>query len=112
MTKQEATRAARAALKQMKTPGWRIRVHENGDWYWNLYHVDGHFNIYPGFREGFHCLLSSGDYQNTGSLNWLDSKNYMDPNRAVREQVRLLRGYERKIIAWSHTVRDALGISD
>lgn len=106
-TKAQVTAEAKKTLKQMKTKGWEIRVHENLGWHWCLENVGGHFCIH-GEDNCYWTLLSDGDYAHTGSVDWNARKEFSDPNRAVDHQLTLAREHRDKISAWINQVEDAL----
>jgi hypothetical protein len=99
LTKKEAEKKGRALLKLMKGKGWKLRVHENLGWHYNVW--NGPAAVYPsGANNGkFFCLLSNRDCGGTGAgvAAWTTKGSYKDPNRAVEKEVESAQEYADEI---------------
>lgn len=108
-TKAQATAAARACRRKMKTKGWKLYVHENLGWHWCLEHADGFFTLHefnhPGEKPKYWTLMSDGGHQHCGSGEWTPrNKMFLDPNRAVAYQLKLAKDYARNTLSWVNKV--------
>lgn len=98
-TKAEAMENAVALVSRMKGSGWRPVVFENMGWYWRA--VSGPVQVYPSDDGKFWAMIGSKPKDNVGGLAaWTPQRiaNRRDPNRAVREALRVMEdvvaGYE------------------
>jgi hypothetical protein len=103
----KAHKEAEDCLRQMKTGGWSIRVHENLGWHWDLTHTDAHLTLcnsmYCGKMSYFAML--SHNTQNAGNTEWTKNDRHKDPNKAVeavlacaQEEVNTKRVFLDKVI--------------
>lgn len=83
----------------MKTKGWKIHVHENLGWFWQLTHEAGLITVaggQPNYRENpntrFHAMLSSSGHGGCDSA-WCDDKRFNDPNKAVSHRLKLAKAH-------------------
>lgn len=112
MTKQQATRAANALLRRMRTKGWRIFVHENLGWHYCVENADGHITVNPhaaGKSGKFYCMMSAGKYPHTGNVSWGTHQYFKDPNAAVSVTLALAKAYARKTTRWVARINKTLG---
>lgn len=94
-TKAEATAKAKALLKRMTTKGWKIRVHENMGWHYNL--INGPVNLYEYVLEigkpHYSCLIGTENGGcGVGLALWTEEKAFKhpsskDPNKCVARAV-------------------------
>lgn len=109
-TKKEAEREARGLLRRMKTKGWSIVVYKNVGWFFGL--RNGPLTLYPSTVDGeYFCLLSSeaNDPIGGGEMYWTPTKSrHRDPNRAVREQMKLAEEFVGRVSRTVGDLREAL----
>ena len=99
-TKAEIMAAGQRVLKMMKSPGWKLRVHNNIGWHYSVYHPKSGIQLCCGYQQlnpkNFSTLMSESqgaDYGGTGSTLWSHDKYFKDPNKAVEYQLKLARDF-------------------
>jgi len=97
LTRIEATKEGEALLKRMKGNGWKLRVHENGGWHYNV--TNGPLYVAPSAADGkFFCLLSDKpDQPGWGAAIWTTRHTDEDPNLAVQHELKEARKVVKRI---------------
>lgn len=100
-TKQQAEAQAAKALAKMRNPKtWKVRVHENLGWHWNLNAANGQICVAPGYdgNTDFFCMISRPGSPGGGNPEWTPcpGKRFSDPQSAVDSA---LVDFNRHIIA-------------
>lgn len=97
-----AIRAAEAALKRMNSDGWKIHVHENMGWFWELQRGGGKLTLAGGQlpygddpSKGFNAMLSN--LPGAGDYNWHSTRRFDDPNQAVKHIITNARRHIRRV---------------
>ena len=86
-TKREAEIAGKALIKRLG-PGWDLRIWENLGWWYEARFRKGELSVHE--HAGlFYCMLST--VPGVGDLEWFCDKSFRDPQKAVRETVRIAR---------------------
>lgn len=97
MTKEMATERANKLKNRLdiKTGGkWKIRVHENAGWHFNVY--CGTVSVTQYEPKRYTCLISDGEYAGTGCGIWtLDDTSAPTPEECVRKNLE----YASKVIS-------------
>ena len=108
-TKQEAEREGKKLLKRMKGKGWKLRVHENIGWHYNVW--NGPAAVYPSVDGMFHCLLADRDCEGTGcgNNNWTTNFHSKDPNEVVEHEVASARAFLKQCNRQLQYIEEALG---
>lgn len=101
-----ANRAAKRALKKMRTLGWRARVWENLGWHYCLHHLEGWLSVWE--LDGRYACMLSDQMPGSGSYLWDPCTWVKDPNRAVREQMKLARAYVDKVARFVNKIEQEL----
>ena len=101
LTKEEAERLGNKLLKRMKGNGWKLRVHENLGWWFNVYNKNLSVSSNDSFKQKknektyYSCLMDDNPEGNRGGSSiWTErgGRGYRtDPNKAVEYQVKLAR---------------------
>lgn len=101
LTKEEAERLGNKLLKKMKGKGWKLRVHENLGWWFNVYNKNLSVSSNDCYKQKksektyYSCLMDDNPERHWGgSFIWTErsGKGYRtDPNKAVEYQVKLAR---------------------
>ena len=99
-TKKEATSLGRKLVKKLDGKGWRLRVHENLGWHYNVWKgpisINASFNP-RGKKTTYSVLISSSDERPPvgGLVLWTSNDtsraSHKDPNVAVRRAVKYAR---------------------
>ena len=92
MTKREATARGKKLLKKMKGKGWKLRVHENIGWHFNVW--NGPIAVHDSGDGIYWCLMgTAADCLGVacGHMDWSDNFHNKDPNKVVEHQVRIAR---------------------
>ncbi len=103
MTKQTATeRAKKLQARLNKSTGgkWKIRVHDNLGWHFNVYTATISVSQY-GAKE-YSCLIGNGKYQFAGEGIWSIDNTSTTPEECIRKQLEEVRDvvmkYERALL--------------
>lgn len=109
MTKDEANKAAKAALKLMPS-GWAVYVWNNSGWQWCLGYDKGLISVYCDDRTHRYMAMAHMAHPFTGASECWGMSDYFDhPQKAVED---ILERLHMKISALEHftkTVREAAG---
>lgn len=111
MTKAEANKEAKAALKLMPAE-WTIHVWNdiNNTWAWCLIYAKGLITIYPDKHTNRYMAMADMVHPFCGSAeNWGKSDYFGHPRSAVED---ILERIEMKVVKLGHfakTVRNAAG---
>ncbi len=99
MTKEEATAHGEKLLAKMKGKWWKLRVHENLGWHYCVF--NGALSIHQSNDGRYGALLSNideGRYCGGGLAVWNDGKYYIDPNRAVLNQLAKAKAHVEQLL--------------
>lgn len=101
LIKEEAERLGNKLLKKMKGKGWKLRVHENLGWWFNVYNKNLSVSSNDAYKQKksektyYSCLMSDNiNDHSSGAMIWTERGGkgyYTDPNKAVEYQVKLAR---------------------
>lgn len=92
LTVKQATTRGQKLLKRMKGKGWKLCVHKNNGWHYNVW--NGPIAVYSSPDRTFWCLMGTEiDCKGVaaGDMAWSDNFHNKDPNVVVRHTVRLAR---------------------
>lgn len=97
---QRAQKDAKKLLAKMRGKGWKIRVHENLGWHYQVYY--GGMNVYASGSGGrkYWVLFNTHDGIGAGDMRWSNSGHYSsDPNKAVAAVLRRAKKEAKKDLA-------------
>jgi hypothetical protein len=96
-SKAAAQKRAEQLRKQMQGKGWKIRVHENMGWHFNLRlgPVQLHEESMNG-KKWYFCLIGTDLVSSGGLAMWTDSEAHQrasskDPNKCVQHAIEFAR---------------------
>jgi hypothetical protein len=87
---QDAHRKAKELCERLKGSGWKPLVFENMGWHWRA--VSASIVVYPAHEEGkFWCMIDNRIPPVGGAGLWTGKhREFKDPNRAVREAMKVV----------------------
>ncbi len=97
MTKKDAQEGVLYLLSLMEDKGWESRVWENLGWHYSINKAG--MTIYtahttPGEVQKYHSLFTrSQTHKGYGDVFWEDINSNINPNKLVKEQVRVVKEY-------------------
>lgn len=92
MTKESATERAKklqARLNKSTGSKWKIRVHENLGWHFNVYAATISVRQYG--PKKYSCLVSDGEYEDIGEGIWSINNNASTPEESIMIQMAEVR---------------------
>lgn len=102
-TKAEATKVAKAAIKKMRTKGWKVRVWENCGWHASIFRGFLHIH-YDEYLKTYSALMGADASCPGGEMYWSHHFRHKDPNKVEIHQLNVA-------IRFTHKCANAIGVS-